>query len=283
MTYAQPQSLAETDWLAANLDKVKVLDASWYLPAMKRDAKAEFAAGHVPGAQFFDIDSIADRSTALPHMLPSAEEFGRAVGAMGIGNADRVVVYDGAGLMSAARVWWTFRAFGHAQVAVLNGGLVKWKAENRQLESAVQTPTPKTFRATLDPTLVRDLGAMRANLATRREQVLDARARGRFEGREPEPRAGLKGGHIPGSHCLPFTDLIDPARKTLRPAADLRQMFVAAGIDLTRPVVTTCGSGITAAVLAFGLHLVGYERWALYDGSWAEWGGRPDTPVATGP
>ncbi|MBM3503582.1 MAG: sulfurtransferase [Alphaproteobacteria bacterium] len=282
MSYAKPESLVETGWLAANLNRVKVLDASWYLPAQKRDAKAEFAAAHVPGAQFFDIDAISDRDTTLPHMLPSAEAFGRAVGALGVSSGDRVVIYDGAGLQGAARVWWTFRAFGHRDVAILNGGFVKWMAEKRPTESTVRPAKPARFHARLETSLVRDLAAMKANVTSKVEQVLDARPRGRFAGTEPEPRPGLRSGHIPGSRCLPSAELIDANAKTVRPAADLRALFTGAGIDLAKPIATTCGSGITASALAFGLYLVGHERWAVYDGSWAEWGAQADTPVATG-
>lgn len=283
MSYNRPDALVETDWLAQNLGSVKVLDGSWYLPAQKRDPKAEYAAGHIPGAQLFAIDTIADLDTDLPHMLPGAAAFGRAVSLMGISNGDQVVVYDGAGLQSAARVWWTFRAFGHDKVAVLNGGFPKWKAEGRAVETAVQTPKPGTFLAAQRVGLVRGVGDVIDNVVTRREQVLDARSRPRFEATEPEPRAGLRGGHIPGSACLPYGDLLDAANKTVLPVDQLKAKFTAAGIDLKKPVVTTCGSGITASALALGLHLAGAVSYAVYDGSWTEWGGRPDTPVETGP
>jgi len=279
----RPDALVETDWLAENLARVKVLDGSWYLPAQKRDPKAEFAAGHIPGAQYFPIDEIADRDTSLPHMLPTAEAFARAVAALGISNADQVVAYDGAGLQSAARVWWTFRAFGHDTVAVLNGGFPKWQAEGRAVETTVQKPKPGTFLAAQRAGLVRGVGDVLDNVVTRREQVLDARSRPRFEATEAEPRAGLRGGHIPGSACLPYGELLDPASKTVLPVDQLKAKFAAAGIDLARPVVTTCGSGITASALALGLHLAGAASYAVYDGSWTEWGGRPDTPVETGP
>jgi len=279
----RPDALVETDWLAQNLARVKVLDGSWYLPAQKRDPKAEFAAGHIPGAQYFPIDEIADRDTSLPHMLPTAEAFARAVGVLGIGSADQVVVYDGAGLQSAARVWWTFRAFGHDRVAVLNGGFPKWNAEGRAVESVVQAPKPARFLAAPRAALVRGVGDVIDNVVSRREQVLDARSRPRFEASEPEPRAGLRGGHIPSSACLPYGELLDPVTKTVLPVAQLKAKFAAAGIDLARPVITTCGSGITASALALGLHLAGAASYAVYDGSWTEWGGRPDTPVETGP
>ena len=283
MSYNRLDALVETDWLAQNLANVKVLDGSWYLPVQKRDPKAEFAAGHIPGAQLFAIDEIADKDTSLPHMLPTAEAFARAAAALGIGNGDQVVVYDGAGLQSAARVWWTLRAFGHDKVAVLNGGFPKWQAEGRAVETAVQKPKPGSFLAAQRAGLVRGAGDVLDNVVTRREQVLDARSRPRFEATEPEPRAGLRGGHIPGSACLPYGELLDPTTRTVLPVEQLKAKFAAAGIDLKKPVVTTCGSGITASALALGLHLAGASSYAVYDGSWTEWGGRTDTPVETGP
>jgi thiosulfate/3-mercaptopyruvate sulfurtransferase len=211
-------------------------------------------------------------------MLPSPEVFARAIGALGIGDGDRVVVYDSRGVVSAARVWWTLRVFGHDAVAVLDGGLPKWRAEGRPVASGVGTPTPRQFTPRFRPELVRDVSQMKTNVGARREQVLDARSRGRFAATEPEPRAGLRGGHIPGSLNLPYDEL-HAADGTLRPVADLRKAFTDAGVDLRRPVVTTCGSGITASVLALGLHQVGRADAAVYDGSWTEWAGREDTAV----
>lgn len=273
-------SLVSTEWLAAHLRdaNLKLLDGSWHMPQAKRDPRAEFEAAHLPGAVFFDIDGIADRATSLPHMLPAPEAFAGAVGALGVGAGDRVVVYDARGVVSAARVWWTFRAFGHDAVAVLDGGFPKWKAEGRPLESGRPAPARRAFRATPRPELVRDLAAMRANVETRREQVLDARSAGRFAATEPEPRAALRGGHIPGSLNLPYDALLRPDG-TLLPPGELRKAFERAGVDWARPVATTCGSGITASTLAFALHTLGHDRVAVYDGSWTEWGGRTDTPV----
>ena len=233
---------------------------------------------HIPGAVFFDIDAIADRRTPLPHMLPRASEFAQGVGRLGIGSRDRVIVYDTRGVTSAARVWWTFRVFGHDAVFVLDGGLPRWRAEARTVEAGSPTPRPRRFTARLRRSLVRDLAGMRQNVTTRKAQVLDARSRGRFAGTEPEPRAGLRSGHIPGSLNLPYDELYDKDG-TILPADALRTKFEAAGLDLTRPVVTSCGSGITASVLALGLHVIGRPDVAVYDGSWTEWGGRDDTPV----
>ncbi len=280
MPYAHPDALVETDWLADNLANVKVLDASWYLPAQNRDPVAEYAAGHIPGAQFFNIDAIADPGTDLPHMLPTAADFAKAVGAMGISNKDRVVVYDGIGLQSAARVWWEFRAFGHANVALLNGGLPKWQAEARPLETTTQAPTPATFAAKLDATILRTAGQLLANVESRAEQVLDVRPKGRYDGTDAEPRPGVRSGHIPGAKHLVYTDILNPDR-TLKDADALRAALAASGIDLSGTVVTSCGSGITASVMALGLHLIGHDKWAVYDGSWTEWGGRTDTPIET--
>jgi thiosulfate/3-mercaptopyruvate sulfurtransferase len=274
--------LVTTDWLAKHLadPDLRVVDGTWHMPQTGRNARAEFEAAHIPGAVFFDIDAIADRTTSLPHMLPTAEDFGAAVGALGIGNSHRVVVYDVRGVVSAARVWWTFRTFGHEAVSVLDGGLRKWQTEGRPVEHGGSAPARRAFTARLHPELVRDLEAMRANLAGGTTQVLDARSAGRFAGTEPEPRAGLRGGHIPGSLNLPYETLYR-ADGTLKPPDELRAALTAAGVDLDRPVVTSCGSGVTASVLALALYLVGRRDVAVYDGSWSEWGARADTPVET--
>jgi thiosulfate/3-mercaptopyruvate sulfurtransferase len=273
-------TLVTTEWLAKHLDAadLRVVDGTWHMPQLQRNARAEFEAAHVSGAVFFDIDAIADQTTSLPHMLPAPEAFGAAVGALGIGNGDRVVVYDTRGVVSAARVWWTFRVFGHDAVAVLDGGLRKWRAEGRPVESGVPKSAVRAFTARRRPELVRDLEAMRANIGTRAAQVLDARSAGRFAGTEPEPRAGLRGGHIPGSLNLPYETLYRPDG-TLKSPDELGAAVRAAGVDPGMPVVTTCGSGVTASVLALALYLLGRRDAAVYDGSWSEWGGRADLPV----
>jgi thiosulfate/3-mercaptopyruvate sulfurtransferase len=273
-------SLVTTAWLAGELGApdLRVLDGTWHMPQLQRDARREFAEAHIPGAVFFDIDRIADTSAALPHMLPSPEVFAATAGALGIGDGDRVVVYDARGVVSAARVWWTFRAFGHDRVAVLDGGLRKWRAEGRPLASGEPPPVPRRFTARYRAELVRDLASVRANLAAPREQVVDARSQGRFAGTEPEPRAGLRGGHMPGSLNVPYEGLYQEDGTLLPPGA-LRDVFAGAGVRQGMPIVTSCGSGITACVLALGLHRIGRDDVAVYDGSWTEWGGRPDTPV----
>lgn len=280
MTDALP-ALVSTGWLAARLGEpdLRVVDATWYLPHLRRDAHAEYLDAHVPGAVFFDIDAIKDTGSPLPHMLPEAKEFAVAVGRLGIGDGDRVVIYGQRFMIASARVWWTFRVFGHERVTVLDGGLPKWKAEGRAIESGPVAPRERRFTPRYRPELVRDLARMRANAGGRAEQVVDARSRGRFAATEPEPRPGLRGGHIPGSVCLPYDELFRREDGTLRPAAELREAFTAAGLDLGRPVVTTCGSGVSAAVLALGLHALGRHDVPVYDGSWTEWGGRTDTPI----
>jgi len=281
--YARPEALVSTEWLAAHLSApdIRVVDGSWYLPAMKRDPKAEYQAGHIPGAVYFDIDEIADTASPLPHMLPSPEKFSSRVKKLGLGDGSRIVVYDGMGLFSAPRVWWMFRVFGHEDVAVLDGGLKKWKAENRPLESGPPRPRERHFTARVNSFLLRDLDEMKRNVETKREQVIDARSPGRFHAREPEPRQGLRGGHIPGSVNVPFGEMTDPATGAMLPAAAIAARFKAAGVDLNKPIVTSCGSGVSACALALGLHLVGAKQVAVYDGSWTEWGGRADTPIET--
>jgi thiosulfate/3-mercaptopyruvate sulfurtransferase len=282
MSYRNSQSLVSTEWLAANLGQpdLRVVDASLYLPQQKRDAKAEYAAGHIPGAVFFDIDEISDRDSPYPHMLPNPAKFASRVRALGLGDGNRIVVYDGSGVnVSAGRVWWMFRVFGHKDVAILDGGLKKWTAEGRPLEDRPPPPRQRHFTARLDATLVRDIGQMRDNVAQRVEQIVDVRSPGRFTGSEPEPRPGLRGGHMPGAINVPYYRMVDKASGTLLPANELVETFEDAGVDLTKPIVTSCGSGVSACAVAFALHLIGHREVAVYDGSWAEWGALPDTPI----
>lgn len=281
MSYANPQSLVSTEWLARHLTApdVRVVDASWYMPQLGRDPKAEFRAEHIPGAVHFDIDDIADTDSDLPHMLPSPEKFSSRCRRLGLGDGVRIVVYDGGGCTAAARAWWMFRVFGHDDVSVLDGGLPKWKAEGRPLDSLPDLPRERHLSARFNSFLVRDLDQMKANVNRNREQVVDARAEGRFRGTEPEPREGLRSGHIPHSLNLPYQRLFRDDG-TFREGPELRAAFEDAGVDLKQPVVTTCGSGVTACVLALGLHLVGHRQTSVYDGSWTEWGGREDTPVS---
>jgi thiosulfate/3-mercaptopyruvate sulfurtransferase len=286
MTAHDNPALVDSEWLAAHLKApdVRVVDASYYLPNEGLDPRAEYEAQHIPGAVFFDIDDIADSESPLPHMLPSPEKFSSKVRRLGLGDGVRIVVYDQRGIWSAARAWWSFRVFGHEDVAVLDGGLPKWLNEGRPVDEGPVRAEPRHFTARMNTLMVRDKAQVLANIESRREQVLDARSAGRFTAETPEPRAGMRGGHIPGSHSLPFVDLLDPENQTMLPAETLRARFSAAGIDLARPVVTTCGSGVTAGVLALGLHLLDRRRIAVYDGSWSEWGlPDGDTPVETGP
>jgi thiosulfate/3-mercaptopyruvate sulfurtransferase len=288
------EAIVSTQWLARHLGEsdLRVLDASWrVLHPVSRAAAANgssepaqdpavaFGRAHIPGAVFFDIEQIADPDSPLPLTLPPPEQFGRLVGALGIGDGDRLVVYGTDNLIASARVWWMFRVFGHDRVAVLDGGLPKWQAEGRALESETPAPICRQFTARFHADIVADLEQVRANLTSRRAQVLDARSAARFAGTEPEGRPGLRGGRIPGSLNLPYERLFRAEDGTLLAADALRQAFEVAGLDVQRPVITTCGAGISAAVLALGLHVLGNRTVAVYDGSWTEWGGRDDTPV----
>jgi thiosulfate/3-mercaptopyruvate sulfurtransferase len=293
-------AVVSTEWLAAQLGRpeLRIVDGSWYLPNSGRDAAAEFAAGHIPGAVFFDVDATSDRRSALPHMLPPAGDFAARMSALGLDDAATIVVYDGSGVnLSAPRVWWTFRVFGHRRVAVLDGGLTKWRAEGRPLEGrplegrplegrplerGMPRPAPGRFTARLDAARVRDLASIRANLSLGQEQVVDTRPADRFEGAVPEIRPGVRSGHIPGSRNLPFTELVTPDGTVLDPQT-IRAKLAASGVDLTRPIVASCGSGTSACSLVLALALVGHADTAVYDGSWTEWGGRDDTPVELGP
>jgi thiosulfate/3-mercaptopyruvate sulfurtransferase len=273
MVSTNANALVTTAWLGDHLNApdVRVVDASWHPPQSGRNGYEEYQSAHVPGAAFFDIDDIRDLDSDLPHMLPSAEKFSSRVRRMGLGDGNRIIVYDGAGCLSAARVWWMFRVFGHHDVAVLDGGFPKWRAEGRPVEDLPPHPRERHFTARLNTLMVRDLKQMKANVSSGREQVLDARSAGRFAGTEPEPRPGLAGGHIPGSTSIPYTALLDPAARTFLPAESLKEILRGHGIDLDRPIVTTCGSGVTAAIVSLALHAVGCGNTALYDGSWTEW------------
>ena len=285
MPYAHPEALVSTEWLAAHLadPHVRILDASFKQPGVTPTARADYGAGHIPGAVFFDIDDVAEPGTSLPHMIPSAERFAAKIAERGIGNEDRVIVYDANGLSSAGRAWWMLRLFGHDNVALLDGGLPKWKAERRPLETATPAIPPRRFTARFDPALVRDKAAVLANVESRREQLVDARAAGRFDGTAEETWPGRRRGHIPGSRNLPFDQVTNPRTKQLKSAEELRSLFAGAGVAIDRPIVTSCGSGVTACALAFALYLVGQERAAVYDGSWSEWGLPDGPPIATGP
>jgi thiosulfate/3-mercaptopyruvate sulfurtransferase len=280
MDYANPQSLVTTDWLADHISApdVRVVDASWYLPADNRDPVAEYDEAHIPGAVRFDINEIADTDSDLPHMMPSPEKFSSRMRKLGIGDGNRVVVYDGGSMMAAARVWWMLRTFGHDDVAILDGGFNKWKAEGRALEDLPPTPRERHFTARLNSTMIRYVDQMLANIDSKKEQVVDARAQARFDGVAPEPREGMRSGHIPGSVCVPFIEVIDD-NKTMLPATDIKHAFDSAGLDLKKPIVATCGSGVSASMLVFALHLIGQRQNAVYDGSWSEWGSRDDLPI----
>ncbi|HTX50075.1 MAG TPA: 3-mercaptopyruvate sulfurtransferase [Caulobacteraceae bacterium] len=276
--------MVTTDWLAERLGApdLVILDGSWHMPADNRDAKAEYAAGHIPGAAFFDIDAIADHATDLPHMLPAPQAFATAARRLGVEPGSTIVAYDSVGVFSAPRVWWSFRVMGHDKVFVLDGGLKKWLAEGRALEAGWREPAHGEFKAHPRPELIADLAAVRRIVEAGGPQLVDARSAIRFRGEAPEPRPGLREGHMPGAHNVPWSSVL-AADGTLAPPDILRAAFTAGGVGLAGPIVTTCGSGISAAILALGLARLGREDVAVYDGSWSEWGSLPDTPVATGP
>ncbi len=283
MPYSNPKTLVSTAWLAAHLKDpdLRVLDASWFLPDMNRDAKAEYEASHIPGARFFDIDEISDQRSELPHMAPPTEKFMARMRAMGVGDGHQVVVYDGAGIFSAPRVWWLFRLMGKMDVAVLDGGFPKWRAEGRPIEDMPPIVRDRHMTVQRQAHLVRDVTQVAAAAKLGDHTILDARSPGRFRGDEAEPRPGLRSGHIPGSQNLPYRDLLNPDG-TMKSADALRKVFDSAGVDLGKPVITTCGSGVTAAIISLALEIVGHDKHSLYDGSWAEWGMYDDLKVATG-
>jgi thiosulfate/3-mercaptopyruvate sulfurtransferase len=275
--------LVSTAWLAEHLasPEVQVVDASWHMPAENRSGRAEYEQAHIPGAVFFDIDQIADRSVDLPHMLPSPEAFAQAAGALGLRRAATVVVYDSVGIFSAPRVWWTLRTMGFPNVRVLDGGFKKWRAEDRPVERGAASPVSSTVAADFRPELLRSVDDVRRIVANGGAQLVDARSGPRFRGEAPEPRAGLRSGHMPGAKNLAWNDLIRPDG-TMKPTAEIRTAFEGARVDLAAPIVTTCGSGVSASLLALALARLGRDDVAVYDGSWTEWGSLADTPVATG-
>lgn len=278
-----PQTLVSTGWLDDHLKDpdLRVLDGSWYLPDVGRDPKAEYDAAHIPNARFFDIDEIADLRSPLPHMAPPPEKFISRMRAMGVGDGHQIVVYDGAGIVSSARVWWMFKLMGHRDVAVLDGGLPKWQAEGRPVEDLPPVVRDRHMIVRVQNHLVRDVTQVSQAAKLEDAVIIDARAAARFRGEAPEPREGLRSGHIPGSRNVPYLTLLNDGQ-TMKPPAELRAIFEAAGVDLSRPAITTCGSGVTAAVLALALERIGKTDWSLYDGSWSEWGQFATLPIATG-
>lgn len=283
MPYSDPTTLVSTDWLARHLNSpdVRVIDASWYLPSAGRDPKAEYDAAHIPGARFFDIDEISDTQSDLPHMAPPAEKFVSRMRAMGIGDGHQVVVYDGAGLNSAARVWWLFHLFGKVETAVLDGGLPKWIAEGRETEDLPPILRDRHMTVSRNALMVKDVTQVAAASKLKDAQILDARSAARFKGEAPEPREGLRSGHIPNSKNLPFTELLT-ADGTMKSREELANIMEAHGVDMRAPVITSCGSGVTAAIINLALARLGHPNHALYDGSWAEWGMYNDLKVEQG-
>lgn len=278
-----PQLLVSTDWLAAHLKDpdLRILDASLFLPGTPRNAKDEYNACHIPGAQFFDIDDISDHRSDLPHMVPPVEKFMSRVRALGVGDGHQIVVYDSQGLFSAARAWWMFRLMGHMDIAVLDGGLPKWLAEDRPTEDMPPMPRDRHITVRFQNQMVRDVTQVSAASKLESHEIIDARSAARFAGTAPEPREGLRSGHIPGAKNVPFDSLLNDD-KTLKSNADITAIFEGAGVDLSKPAITSCGSGVTAAVLCLALEKIGKKDHALYDGSWTEWGQFPTLPVATG-
>lgn len=283
MAQDDPKTLVSTDWLGAHLKDpdLRLLDATWFLPTDGRDAKAGYDAAHIPGARFFDIDEISDHRSSLPHMVPPVEKFMSRLRAMGVGDGHQVVVYDQHGLFSAARVWWLFRLMGQENIAVLDGGLPKWMAEERPIEDLPPVIRDRHMTVRRQNQMVKDVTQVSAASKLGDYEILDARAAGRFRGEAPEPREGLRSGHIPGSKSVPYSELLN-ADNTMKSPDDLRAVFTAAKVEMSKPVITSCGSGITAAIINLALERVGKTDHALYDGSWAEWGAYPTVPVATG-
>ena len=282
---ATDDPLVSTDWLAAHIDdpKVKVIDASFKLPGVLPLPVDDYLAAHIPGAVFFDVDAISDHNNPRPHMFPDAAQFARDIGALGISTGDTVVAYDSGGWVAAPRAWWMFLSFGYPNIKVVDGGLKKWTQEGRPTESGKVTPKPGQFTAKFDPSYIRSQAQVLANIEKRAEQLIDARPRGRFEGTAPEPRPDSRSGHIPGSRNVPYAELFDAKTGAMKPLDELRKAFAGAGVDMTKPIVTTCGSGVSALVLTLALYRLGVRGSALYDGSWSEWGLPDGPPIATGP
>ncbi len=280
--HSPPPPLVSTDWLAEHHDTpdIRIVDGSWYLPAIKRYGEQEYLDGHIPGAIFFDLDETSDTESPFPHMLPAPEKFSSRMKRLGIADSQHIIAYDGMGLFSAPRIWWMLKAMGHENVSVLDGGLPKWKAENRPLASGSENHRQRHYTARKNSFIIRDLADMQHNLQTAQAQVIDARSSGRFHANEPEPRPGLPSGHIPGSLSLPFDRLI-AEDGTLKDVLDLRAAFDTCGADLARPIITTCGSGVTAAILYLALTTLGHNALSLYDGSWSQWAATKDAPIAT--
>ncbi|WP_390911976.1 3-mercaptopyruvate sulfurtransferase [Pseudosulfitobacter sp. SM2401] len=278
-----PRTLVSTDWLAQHLKDpdLRLLDASLFLPGIDRNGRAEYDAAHIPGARFFDIDDVSDGRSDLPHMVPPVEKFMSRMRAMGVGDGHQIVVYDSAGLFSAARVWWLFRLMGQMNIAVLDGGFPKWQAEGREIEDMPPVIRDRHMTVRFQNHLVRDVTQVSSASKLGTSQIVDARAAARFRGEAPEPRKGLRSGHIPGARSVPYTELLN-ADATMKSPDQTRAIFKAAGVDLKKPIITTCGSGVTAAILALALERMGHDSWSLYDGSWTEWGMFPTVPVATG-
>lgn len=283
MAKDDPKTLVSTDWLAAHMrdPDLRILDGSYYLPDAGRDAKAEYQQAHIPGARFFDIDDVADSRSDLPHMAPPVEKFMSRMRAMGVGDGHQVVVYDGAGLFSAARVWWLFKLMGHSDVAVLDGGFPKWVAEGRAVEDMAPVIRDRHMTVRRQAHLVRDVTQVSAASKLRDHEIIDARSPGRFRGEDPEPRPGMRAGHIPGSKNVHYASLLNDDQ-TMKSPEDTRAIFEAAGVDLSKPAITTCGSGVTAAILSLAMVRMGKDDFSLYDGSWSEWGMFPTVPVSTG-
>ncbi|MFY0679066.1 MAG: 3-mercaptopyruvate sulfurtransferase [Thalassovita sp.] len=283
MAQDNPKTLVSTDWLAAHLKDpdLRILDATWFMPSSDRDAKAEFEAAHIPNARYFDIDDVSDHRSDLPHMAPPVEKFMSRVRALGVGDGHQVVVYDTHGLFSAARVWWLFRLMGQDNIAVLDGGMKKWQAEGRPVDAEPPVIRDRHMTVQRQPQRVKDVTQVSSASKLGDYVIIDARGAERFQGAVPEPREGIRSGHIPGSRNVPFSTLLN-ADGTMKSIDDTRAIFEAAGVDLTKPVITTCGSGVTAAILSLSLERLGKTDHSLYDGSWSEWGAFPTVPVATG-